>query len=104
MKTIEETRRELFQAACTRLGFSNLSFKCFGESQGCEGCNDYSDERTALYYEFFNAALDAVCIELPQDKPMSNNHEREAARLAHNDAVDNCRAAIESTNLGLKVT
>jgi len=101
-KSVEEVRRAAFEAACTRLGYSGLSFKCWGEGHGCNGCNDYADDRTSELYEFFNAALDAVEIELPA--PIGDDHGgciHDAA--THDSAVSECRAAIEQTGLGLRV-
>ena len=104
-KSVEEVRRDAFEAACTRLGYSGLSFKCWGEGHGCNGCNDYADDRTSELYEFFNAALDAVEIELPapisEHNTDSNGFVNPAAE-EYDGCLDDCRAAIEQTGLGIK--
>ena len=53
---------------------------------------DYSARETDACWQAFNAALDCVVIELP----FSNDDD-----LA--DQIEECRSAIESTNLGIKV-
>jgi len=65
-----EKMREEFEAICVSLGHSNLSFRCFGERQGCTGCDDYEDDRTSMLYDFFKASRAALCVELPS---MTNN-------------------------------
>lgn len=92
--TIEQKRRELFEDVFSMEANLAMSDDHPGE---------YQADFVRHYWYAFNAALDAVVIELPEDRSMSQNHERESARLAHNDAVEDCRAAIESTGLGLKV-
>lgn len=88
-KTVEETRRELFEAwAPYRTDLNRDGF--------------YASSHTRAQWSAFNAALDLLCIELPSDKPMSHNHEREAARLAHNDAVEACRSAIHAAGVKTK--
>jgi hypothetical protein len=47
----------------------------------------------------FNAALDAVVIELPS----GNKKAVHEYGLGFNEALDRCESAIESTNLGLKI-
>lgn len=89
-KSVEEVRRAAFEAwAPYRADLNKDGF--------------YASSHTRAQWSAFNAALNLVCVELPDEKPMSHNHEREAARLAHNDAVEDCRAAIEQTGLGLRV-
>ena len=97
-KSVEEVRRAAFEAACTRLGYSDLSFKCWGEGQGCNGCNDYEDDRTSELYEFFSAALDSICIELPDERSGDDD-----ISFGYGLALADCRAAIEQTGLGLRV-
>lgn len=48
----------------------------------------------------FNAALDCVVIELPVMKNSTSYYD---GGDVHDSAVNQCRAAIESTNLGIKV-
>ena len=82
---IQQARRELFEE-WTKSEHGNISRRQDGE---------YFDDLTHGAWLGFNAALDAVDIELPE--PHSTNG---------GDCVvdfDECRAAIESTNLGVKV-
>lgn len=85
MKTIEQTRRELFQHW--------LEVKA--KEREARGLDEFTSWETTIMYGAFNAALDAVVIVLPE--PHSTNG---------GDFVidyDDCRTAIESTNLGLKI-
>lgn len=77
MKTIEQTRRELFEAWASRERWVN-----------CSPCRDE-------LFDAFNAALDAVEIELPSP---DNYSDDEAC-----SAVSECRAAIEQTGLGIRI-
>ena len=82
---IKQERRELFEA-WTKSEYGNISRRQDGE---------YFDDLTHGAWLGFNAALDAVEIELPE--PHSTNG---------GDCVvdyEETRAAIESTNLGIKV-
>lgn len=85
---IQQARRAAFEAW----------FECLNhrkpEIQYSIGGHYYADQRTEDAWLAFNAALDAVVIELPSDP----NHEF----IDRASAVDACRAAIESTNLGIK--
>lgn len=94
MKTVEETRRELFEAwaknGCGRLSREN--------SPDCDP-HGYQDSHTDLCWHAFNAALDAVEIELPSGFETFGEYSQEAARIA----TECCAEAIESTNLGIKV-
>lgn len=61
-------------------------------------------QKTITYRALFTgwqASRESLVIELPAEKPMSHNHETEAARLAFNDAIEASREAIEAA--GLKV-
>ena len=82
---IQQARRELFEA-WTKSEHGNISRRQDGE---------YFDDLTHGAWLGFNAALDCVVIELPE--PHSTNG---------GDCVvdfDECRTAIESTNIGIKV-
>lgn len=95
MKTVEETRRELFEAWAVR------------EQESIKRHQDgYFDYHTHGAWIGFNAALDAVEIELPS--PISG-HNTDAngfvnpVAVEYDECIDECRAAIESTSLGIKV-
>ena len=100
-KSVEEVRRAAFEAwAVNGLGLTD--FRCWGHNQGCNGCDDYQDDAASKALEIWNAALDAVEIQLPT--PIGDDHGgciHDAA--THDSAVSDCRAAIEQTGLGLRV-
>ena len=85
MKTIEETRRGMFEA-----WFENRS----GRKPRLQKSGRYSDIVPALAWQGFNAALDAVVIELPA--------MHVAGEMSGACVLASCQQAIESTNLGLK--
>ena len=78
MKTIEETRRGMFEAKFYRPGLRYLR----------------TEKEWADIWEGFNAALDAVVIELPA--------MHVAGEMSGACVLASCQQAIESTNLGLK--
>ena len=83
---IQQARRELFEA-WYRIEFPALELR----AQNLIGT--YTKYHADLSWQSFNAALDAVVIELPD------------AYADESRAIDieDCCAAIESTNLGIKV-
>lgn len=86
--TIEEKRRKLFEQKVQlpdTVKWCGIQHKYMGENFWLA---DYA-------FGAFNAALDAVVIVLPSD-PNEEFCDRRAA-------IDGCRAAIESTGLGIKV-
>ena len=89
-KSVEEGRRAAFEAAYSKLDQQAAQHLLFVRDDGQYG---YHTTRTA--WACFNAALDAVEIQLPE--PHSTNG---------GDCVidyDECRAAIEQAGLGLRV-
>lgn len=100
MKTIEETRRELFEH----------KYPLLAGMYWCEGAKQYAGNPLFWLYsdrwEAFNAALDCVVIELP--KPISEHNTYvngfvNPAAEEYDCCLEDCRAAIESKNLGLRV-
>lgn len=89
--TIEEKRRELFEAWYSKRtgGFMPSFF---------DGEYDWSDAQPC--WLAFSAALDAVVIELPSTRTMLASCEYVRGIREYGEAV---RHAIESTGLGLKV-
>lgn len=83
-KTVEEVRRELFRIVCARLD----------KDPGYDTESRYSSPYGNEAWLVLNAALDDVEIELPAD-----NYYEDAASVA----LDDCRAAIEQTGLGLRI-
>jgi hypothetical protein len=83
-KTVEEVRRELFLLKILgSQGDADVSRKPNGS---------YSNYYLECIWQGFNAALDAVEIQLP----FSNDDDL-------SDQIEECRAAIEQTGLGLRV-
>lgn len=80
--TIEQKRRELFEVWMGEQGLQS-------EWEPMRNC--YKDFPAHFAWQAFNAALDAVVIELPP--------EDERGRITRTSAI----RAIESTGLGLKV-
>ena len=89
-KSVEEVRRDAFEAAYSKLDQQAAQHLLFVRDDGQYG---YHTTRTA--WGCFNAALDAVEIKLPE--PHSTNGGDCVADY------DECRAAIEQTGLGLRV-
>lgn len=85
---IQQARRELFEE-WTKSEYGDLTIRQDGE---------YFDDMTHGAWLGFNAALDCVLIELPEKW---GEYSEEGYHFCA--AVDECRAAIESTNLGIKV-
>ena len=92
MKTIEQTRRELFEAEYCKRN------ECGIDHMQKDG-KFYQRDSAQIEWGWFNALLDAVVISLPESREIID----EGGWL--NDVVDadEVRAAIESTNLGLKI-
>lgn len=104
MSQVEQKRRELFEAWLP-------SHYWLGEMEIARDGDDYAHEEVQVAWEVFNAALDAVVIELPErdtssaggpDSEMGPSYEQ-VEGCGYNYALDDCRAAIESTGLGIKV-
>lgn len=94
-KSVEEGRRAAFEAYVTSDAGGYLPEHLERDANG-----DYTI--VWEYWGVWNAALDAVEIELPA--PIGDDHGgciHDAA--THDSAVSDCRAAIEQTGLGLKV-
>ena len=100
MKTIEQTRRELFRKIFANAPYE-FSMACYTrDSTSCP--DNYVSYHVKCAWQAFNAALDAVVIELPT--PIGDDHGGCIHNAAtHDSAVSDCRTAIESTNLGLKI-
>lgn len=91
MKTIEQTRRELFEA------WDSKTFQESDHEQ--DGDGGYQDNIVNQCWVAFNAALDAVVIRLPESREIIE----EGGWLSDVVDADDCRAAIKSTSLGLKI-
>lgn len=95
-----------------RAAFEEWDTKTFGSADADHSINDddgsYSDGIVDQCWRAFNAALDCVVIELPQLIGLNESFQgtpisEMRAQNHYNQAVSKCRAAIESTNLGIKV-
>lgn len=91
---INETRTALFQAWFDE-------FQSSAEKSGVS----IGHQSMLLMEHAFNAALDAVEIELPASRECDDGYPSDdwLECNAHNSGIAKCRAAIESTNLGLKI-
>lgn len=106
-KSVEETRRELFEA------WDSQAFADFDHEKDRLG--DYVDNIVHQCWMAFNAALDAVEIKLPKHCAYESLDEhRVFVRLTYEldehstDAVELCRRddaikSVEILNLGLKI-
>lgn len=96
---IQKARRAEFEAW----------FECLNhrkpEIQYSIGGHYYADQRTEDAWLAFNAALDCVVIELPPELHAYTGRPQDDRLLYadRNHTIKQCRAAIESTNLGIKV-
>ena len=90
-KTVEEVRRAAFEAWLLSDG---LDFSWD------EGRNCYKNFTCHMAWRAFNAALDAVEIQLPSKRTIEKSDLYECGR---NGALNECRAAIEQTGLGLRI-
>lgn len=96
MSEIEKKRREIFEVWARRRGL-DLEYRNIpniGQFYECP--------RTILAQDAFNAALDAVEIELPCKYGGDHGGCIHDAEI-YDSAIDECAAAIKSTGLGLKV-
>lgn len=91
MKSVENTRRELFEDTFKKKSLT-ISLE---KAVDLEGDCIYVDDWTQLAWIGFNAALDSVMIEVP---PYHELHE-----MTSGDLYDSVLVSIESTNLGIKV-
>ena len=94
---IQQARRAAFEAWFT---VAYTASKLSPRQTNCGILTDgYADPRVNLCWLGFNAALDSLEIKFPLEVKRAF-HEYD---LGYNEAVDSCRAAIESTNLGIKI-
>ena len=101
MKTIEQTRRELFEAAYLKKYF-------YPADRWSLVPEKYRTQHAEIAWWAFNSALDSICIELPPllglDQSFTGTPISEIRAHNHyNLALADCRTAIESTSLGLKI-
>lgn len=100
-KTVEEVRRAAFEAAYLKRYF-------YPADRWSLVPEKYRTQHAEIAWCAFNDALDAVEIQLPGliglDQPFTGTPISEIRAHNHyNQALDDCRAAIEQTGLGLKV-
>ena len=99
MKTIDQTRRELFRKIFANAPYEFSMARYTEDSTSWPG--NYVSYHVECAWQAFNAALDAVVIELPDsyaDAPRYACYEG-----GWNDMRGETVDAIESTNLGLKI-
>lgn len=92
MKSVEETRRRLFEEDCIRNGWIFLT-----RSNEPNYSHEYENQMYNARWRGFNAALDAIEIKLPEK-------EYSCEYGFHYYDAGNVIEAVESLNLGIKVT
>lgn len=103
---IQQARRAAFEAWYVTDCFDNAQITItqqeVSELRGYHG--DYR-ERAALHGKWigFNAALDSLCIELPASISESVSPTGALLDAERNATIEACRAAIEQTNMGIKI-
>lgn len=89
---IQQARRAMFEAWAIEKARS-MKYSFPEESVQVNGLGDYAIVWVQGAWQGFNAALDCVVIELPERTDYTGS----------GGAIDACRAAIASTNLGLRI-
>lgn len=110
---IQQARRAAFEAKCPVPAWVTWNV---GRADYYSNFRDSTRKRQAENYSAkwngFNSALDAVEIELPKALEMPDEDDcedyevfeaYEALTCSANTMLSDCRRAIESTNLGIKV-
>lgn len=114
-KSVEETRRELFEEAAFRQRYissiTRVNEGQFGmHSIGCptkaefitkDLDGNYVEESLNIAWWGFTGALNAVEIELPEKRCIQDANDM--YEVARNGTINECRLSIESLNLGLKI-
>ena len=100
-KSVEEVRRAAFEAAYLKKYF-------YPAERWSLVPEKYRTQHAEIAWWAFNAAMDSICIELPGliglDQPFTGTPISEIRAHNHyNQALADCRAAIEQTGLGLRV-
>lgn len=92
---IQQARRAAFESS---LGARN-------RQRAESGFDALKPEEVRQMWWAFNAALDCVLIELPAELHAYNGQPQDDRLIDadRNHTIKQCRAAIESTNLGIKV-
>lgn len=97
MDKVNETRRALFEAKFITPYYVRWNTDRSGYyTIHRDSSRKHGAERYNANWEGFNAALDAVEVELPDERDIS-------ASDSPWDMQRDCRAAIESTGLGLRI-
>ena len=91
MDKVSETRRELFNIALEKRQIDREK----------SGLDALTRGEVSQAWWAFNAALDAVLIELP--KVVFDDDMNKSEWAAIKSTLADCRSAIESTNLGLRI-
>lgn len=98
MKSVENKRRELFEAAFKLRHKPTFPAIELSRDSG----TGYKYNPAHIEWVVWNAALNAIVIELPAligDENGGCNHDA----AIHDEAVNECRESIELLNLGIKV-
>lgn len=85
---IQQARRAAFEAAM------DAQDKNPGQWLGSSYSNPYGE----CSWIGFNAALDSLCIELPGDTCGRTDYDQ-----GRDSGIEDCRAAIEQTNMGIQI-
>jgi hypothetical protein len=88
--TVEQKRRELFESVLKDHYYLSELNHSWPMSEA-----EYFEPEVQIAFEVFNAALDAVVIQMPECDP--------GEVIQYGFAVEDFRESIQSTGLGLKV-
>lgn len=94
-----EEQRARFEAYAKSKGHTNL--RCWGERQGCEGCNDYDDDFVSVMWEAWKAALDSVCVTLPEKQQPTKDDDIQW-HAVRNRTIEACQRAIHAAGVKTK--
>jgi hypothetical protein len=99
---IKEARRVLFEAWASTSAYLGIG----SDELKRDSSDGYEEIETHIAWLGFNAALDAVEIKLPEPISEHNTNANgfvDPAAKEYDGCLDDCRAAIESTGLGLRI-
>ena len=94
-KSVEDVRRAAFRKIFANPPYEFSMARYTEDSTSWPG--NYLSYHVECAWEGFNAALDSICIELPDERSGDDD-----ISFGYGLALADCRAAIEQTGLGIK--